>query len=230
MGWIKQDMTSRINFGCTLEKLMDIKSGNFEIPDYNGIEIKTKKIFSKSYLKLFNSSPDGRGLFEIKRLKEKYGYPDSILKNMKVLNISVCANNYLKIGMNYLFKLMVDRENKKLYLNIFDKNGKLIDNETFWSFELLEEKLIRKLQLLAVIDVLTQKNNNIEYYKYIEINFYKLKDFESFIYLIEKGYIRITFKVSVFRTGKRLGQTHDHGTGFEIKEEDLQKLYYLIKV
>lgn len=169
-------------------------------------------------------------MFEIKRLKEKYGYPDSILKNMKVLNVSVYANNYLKIGMNYLFKLMVDRENKKLYLNVFDKNGKLIDNETFWSFELLEEKLIRKLQLLAVIDVLTQKNNNIEYYKYIEINFYKLKDFESFIYLIEKGYIRIIFKVSVFRTGKRLGQTHDHGTGFEIKEEDLKKLYYSIKV
>ena len=58
---------------------------------------------------------------------------------------------------------------------------------------------------------------------------YKLKDFETFINLIEKGIIRISLKIGVFRTGKRVGKIHDHGTSFCIEENNLDKLYDLIE-
>ena len=73
-GWIRCD-NPKTNPGDFFEELLDIKSGSFEIPDFKNIEIKTRKAFSKSYLKLFNATPDGNNLFEIKRIQKKYGYP-----------------------------------------------------------------------------------------------------------------------------------------------------------
>ena len=67
--------------------------------------------------------------------------------------------------------------------------------------------------------------NNEEYFKYYKIDLYKLNDIDNFIYLLENGIIRITFKMSVFRTGPRYGQMHNHGTSFDIKENYLIKLY-----
>lgn len=225
MDWIKQGEKNYVNHGCILEKLLGVNASYFEIPDFEGIEIKAKKLFSKSCIKLFNATPDGEGLFEIKRLRDTYGYPDAKKSGMKVLNISVNTNNFLPIGTNYLFRLEVNKDDKKIFLNIYERSNGLIDNQTSWSFEMLEEKLLRKLQILALVDVLHKKSNGTEYYKYTNISFYKLKSFDSFIKLIENGKIIITFKISVFRNGKRIGQTHDHGTSFEIKEEYLKDLY-----
>jgi hypothetical protein len=230
MGWIKSDSKNTSSAGCKLEQLMNIKSGKFEIPDYNGIEIKTKKLFSKSYIKLFNATPDGKYLFETKRLRDKYGYPDSKLKDVKVFNGSVSAEKLSKIGSIYSYKLRVDRKDKKIYLTIYNKKGNIIDEDTYWTFNLLEEKLLRKLQLLAVIDVLYKKENVNDYYCYNDVTFYKLRGFETFIDLVEKGFIRVTFKISIFRSGNRYKEMHDHGTCFEIKEENLKRLYEIVKI
>lgn len=229
MGWIKSDRNSPSGIGCTFERLLKVKSENFEISDYEGIEIKTRKAFSNSYIKLFNATPDGKHMFQVKRLNEKYGYPDSIIRTVKVFNISICANKSNQVGQ-YMFKLYVNRNEKKIYLNVYNKTSKLVDEETFWSFELLKEKLLRKLQLLAVVEALYKRNHNDDYYHYNCISFYKLKDFKTFIDLIEKGFIRVTFKVGVFRSGKRYKEMHDRGTGFEIREEDLKELYYVISI
>lgn len=57
-----------------------------------------------------------------------------------------------------------------------------------------------------------------------------MKGFKEFLSLIEQGKIRINFKISVYREGERKGDTHDHGTSFEIQEENLQKLFWNIKL
>ena len=222
-GWIKCD-NPKTNPGNFFEELLDIKSGNFEIPDFENIEIKTRKTFSKAYLKLFNATPDGNNLFEIKRIQEKYGYPHYQMKNARVFNCSIYSNESHRVG-NYYFKLKIDRDKEKLFLNIFLKNGELIDENTNWSFDLLKEKLYRKLKVLAVVDVFEKKGQGHSYYKYNNINFYQLKDFDTFIDLIDLGIIRVTFCINVFKSGKRIGQTHDHGTSFQITEKNLIKLY-----
>ncbi|CDF12292.1 unknown [Mycoplasma sp. CAG:776] len=108
------------------------------MPDYNGIEIKTKLGYTNSYTILFNLKPSG---IEMKELCMRYGYPDK------------------ETNKNILYDWPTARNNKK-------------------------------------------------YYKYYQIKYYKLKNFNKFIELIEQGTIRISFKIGFFksRTKKDLYQ------------------------
>ncbi len=67
MGWVKSVNEGKGSIGLTFENLLGKEKENFELPDYLGIELKTHQKYSKSYTTLFNATPDGRYLFEIKR-------------------------------------------------------------------------------------------------------------------------------------------------------------------
>ena len=67
------------------------------------------------------------------------------------------------------------------------------------------------------------------YYYYHDIAFYKLKDFDTFISLVDKGIVEITFKIGTHKSGSRIGKVYDHGTDFSIKVKDLELLYDIIR-
>lgn len=224
IGWIKSIRKGSTGIGATFENVMGLNENSFEIPDFNGIEIKTKRNYSNSYTSLFNYSPEGKYCYKIEQLKNKFGYPDKIIKNCKVLNKSFFCNIKVRVS-NYYFTLKVDRSLKKVILKIIDLYGNLIEDEIYWDFKEIEEKLNRKLHFLAFVNASRKITNKEEYFKYYKMDLYKLKDFDTFIYLLENGIIRITFKMSIFRTGLKCGQIHNHGTSFDIKEEDLLKLF-----
>lgn len=228
IGWIETAIKGPSGVGITFERLLHKEIENFEIPDYEDIEIKTRSADVKKYITLFNCTPDETYLFEIKRICGDYGLPDKIVKSQKVFYGLFYANKKSIVG-NHLFKLKVDRYNERIYLCVYDRNNNLIDDTTFWSFELLNEKLQRKMKLLALVNASYKKEFYQVYYKYTAISFYKLKDFDSFIQAIEKGIIRIVFKIGVFRSGRRFGQLHDHGTGFELKFDSIGEIYNLIE-
>ncbi len=225
-GWIECNNKNSNVAGIMLEEFLEIHSENFEIPDYNSIEIKTKVATKEKYVSLFCASPDSY-LFETKRLYEKYGYINC--KSQKVLNFSCYGGYYKKIKSNYFVKLNVDRENKKVILEIYDNKYKIIDKYSSWSFDLLKEKLYRKLNFLCMINGEKRFSHNKLFIKYTDYKFYKLKNFDKFIDLLDKGYIRIAFTIDLFQTGKKIGQVHDHGTKFCIKEENLELLFDFIK-
>lgn len=230
MGYIKATRSGVTGIGKTFEDLLGKKEDTLEVPDYHGIEIKTKRGYSRAYTTLFNATLKGKREFEIKRITNTYGYPDSILKKTKVLNVSVQANCSTFVGGRYLFKLLVDYEQERIYLMICDKDMLFLEQKAYWEFQTLKEKLERKFQYLALVKAWPKSVNGIEYYKYYDIEFYHLKSFAEFLNLIEEGTIRITFKVGVFRTGKRSGEMHDRGTGFEIQEGDMHRLFQKINV
>ena len=224
LGWIKSIRKGSTGIGATFEKLLGVNENSFEIPDFDGIEIKTKRNYSNSFTSLFNYSPEGKYSYEIEKIKDKYGYPDKIIKKYKVLNKSFYCNTKIRVS-NYYFILKVNMESKKIILNIIDLYGKLVENNIYWDFDEIKEKLNRKLHFLAFVNASRKIINNDEYFKYYKMDLYELKDFNTFIYLVEKGIIRITFKMSIFREGTKIGQLHNHGTSFDIKEEDLSKLF-----
>lgn len=230
MGWIKSDSNDTGGIGKTFERLIGIPNNEFEIPDFNEIEIKTKTQYSDAYTTLFNCSPTGPHYHEVERLKDEYGYPDSKLKEYKVLNTSINSTEKNKVGLNYFFKLSIDKRNEKIYLLIYDKKGVLIENNVYWDFDILEEKLYRKLKYLAYVKAFKKKINDQKYFKYYEMKFYKLKDFNTFIELLDMGIIKTSIKIGIFRDEKRKGKIHDHGTSFCIQEKDLNKLYDLIEI
>lgn len=225
MGWIMSKRSGSTGVGYTFENLLNIEENSFEIPDYNSIEIKTQRAKSNSYVNLFNAVPDGENLCEIERLRTNYGYPDKILKNCKVINCDVWANRLENLGSKYKTKLQVDRDNQKIKLIILDNCLQIVDNKISWSFDLLKNKLFRKLNYLAFIKADSKFMHGVEYFKYKELIIYKLKNFDTFIKLIEDGFIKVTFKSGVVRMGRKKGKTDNHGTGFSILRKNLDKLY-----
>src|SRR5574344_982858 len=86
MGYVPAVNNYNSGIGLTFEKLLGLSNNDLEIPDYNGIEIKTRRAYSKSFITLFNATPDGEYLFQIKRIKKKYGYYDMQEYKYKVFN------------------------------------------------------------------------------------------------------------------------------------------------
>lgn len=228
--WIEGLGTGTGNVGITFEKMLGKSQENFEIPDFGKIEIKTKLKNGKSDITLFHASPDGELFFETRRLVQLYGYPDPILHDVPILNGNIYATRKKSLSKDFQFKLRVNYKSKKLILLVFNKDGVLIDDATWWSFELLEKKLYRKLYFLAYIQADKKFLNGKCHFKYEKISFYKIKSFSKFIQLINIGVIYISLTIGTFRTGKRKGEMHDHGTCFRINPSKLELLYEKIKI
>lgn len=225
IGWLELDRTNYGNIGITFEKLVGLTRNELEIPDFGSIEIKTKSTSKYDYITLFSCVPTGPHYHEVERIKDLFGYPDSKLKNSKVLNGEIFCNKLSKIGKDFYFKLNVYKEEQKITLSVYDKMKNKIEEKVYWDFDILEEKLNRKLTYLALVNVDKKVINKKTFFRYNMLNLYKIKGFNVFIYLIESGFIKVNFKLGVFRDKKRLGKIHDRGTAFLIEKKYITKLF-----
>ena len=225
LGWVKSLRKGPTGVGYTFEKLLGKEEDFYPIPDFGNIEIKAHRKSSNYSITLFNATPDGENFFEIKRIYNKYGHYSSSDKKNKVLKNCAISNKLSNVGIWYKFSLFVSDFDKKVFLCGFDKNNILIDMHSFWSYEYLEERVLGKIKYLAFISADNKTVGGVEYYRYTDLQFYKLKSFSKFIDLVKKGKIIVTFKIDIFKNGNRTGQIHDHGTGFNINSDDLSLLY-----
>lgn len=226
LGWIECENKNKSVTGKTLENLLEINPDNFEIPDYNSIEIKTKVSKRENYIDLFCATPDSYVL-EIKRLYDKYSYLDS--NSTRILNFTLYGEFVKPINDKYSAKLRIDDKRKMVILEIYDKNNQLVDNFSSWSFSLLKEKLYRKLKYVCLVEGEKNFSHNTLFVKYTKYKFYELKGFKEFIELLKRGQIRISFTIGVYKSGKKAGKIHDHGTQFSIRKENMNLLFNELK-
>jgi len=224
-GYIKSINNYKNGAGLTVENELGSTGGDFNIPDFLDIEIKTVYKFRYSDIDLFNCAPDGKYFPAALWLADNYGYPDTDYKNIKVFKGNVYGNVAKNIGYKYCFKLNVNYKNKRVELQIY-KNNIMINNEIYWDFDSLKSKLERKDSKLAVFKFIRKLINNEWYYKYENLYMYKLKNFETFLDLINQGIIFATFKVGIHKSGKYIGKISDHGTSFRIYFGNMHKLFY----
>ena len=224
-GYIKSITSAKNGCGITLEHLLHASGGDFCIPDFDGIELKAIRDYDYADFDLFNASPDGKYVFPTQWIANKYGYPDKDYKDIKVFKGDIFGNSLNKIGLFNYFKLKVDKEKEKIILEVYNYHKALINNEIYWDFDTLKSKLERKLQNLAIINVDKLYSNKEYYYFYKNIKMYTLKSFETFIDLIDNGFIFITFKTGVAKSGKYIGKFQDHGTAFRISKNNIEKLF-----
>lgn len=227
-GYIKgQVIKSKGSSGLTFERLIGKENDEFQLADYNGIEIKVKNNirYSFRYLTLFSLVPSNCFGIILKELRHNYGVPDKNYSNVNILMKSVFAHMKTSTEGGYSFKLEIKHSEKKIYLYIYDSNDILIDKNIYWDFEDIISAIKRKLNYLALIKYNSKLIDNQKHFKYTNINFYKFKGVDTFFELIEKGIIRVYICLGVFKSGPKEGQEHDHGIRFEIKERDLLKLY-----
>ena len=123
LDWIECKNKNKSVTGKTLENLLEINPDNFEIPDYNTVEIKSKVSKRENYIDLFCATPDSYVL-ETKRLYDKYAYLDS--NNYKILNFVLYGEFLKPINNKYSAKLRIDYKNKKVIMEVYNKNNELI--------------------------------------------------------------------------------------------------------
>lgn len=223
-GYIKTTREGDTGIGKTFEDLIGKEEDHEEKPDFRGIEIKTKEDgTSTGYITLFCASPRGPHEYETHYLVDKYGYPDVIFKNKKVLNRSIYSGNLR--GNKYLFALKIDYRKMIIKLKILDNFLETMEDEIYWTYYDLETKLYRKHRYLAIVKASKKIIKGNTYYKYNDIEFYKIKNFDSFIKLIEQGKIRVNLRIGIYRSGKREGEIHDRGSAFQIRESDILRLF-----
>lgn len=225
MGFVESKRKGNGGIGYTFETLLGKCEENFPIPDFNGIEIKTCRKNAKGNIHLFSATPDGDFLFPIERVLKYLGYPDKKIPTTAIFNMNFTAKEFSAIGWYKEGKIIVNRKLKKVDFIARTIYGEKFPLDTSWSFKMLEDRLNLKLKYLAIITADVKFVNRIESFHYNHIKFYKFKDFENFISLIEKGYIKVSFNIGVFRCNNKKGKIHDRGVGFSINKKYLDLLY-----
>ena len=225
MGWIKSLRKGYSGIGYTFETLIGKEEDNFPIPDYDKYEIKTMRIFSKRVVHLFTIVPDGDFLYPMQRVLDILGYPDKNNNKYRIFNIDFNCLDYKQIGYYRKGIISINRDKKKIELIARDHLNNNLNVDTSWSFKMLEERLYLKLKKLIIIDAYVKKIENQEYFRYQRFHYFILKDFDSFIDAIEKGYIKIGFKIGYIKEGKNKGQLKSRGTVFSIEFVNLEKIY-----
>lgn len=162
-GYIKGITNNYSSIWRTFENELRLPENEFFLPDYYGIEIKTRRAYSKSAITLFNATPDGEDLFEIERLKNNYGYPCKSDRNYKVIYIEAFWDRLNFAGVKYQYRIDVDRSDNRIYLCVYNKYSKLIERKIYWSFDYIRERVLLKLNYLAVVNAWTNQKDGWNY-------------------------------------------------------------------
>lgn len=227
-GWIESKRNGYTGIGYTFEEEIGKNEDCLPLYDYKDIEIKVHNKKSTYPIHLFNAAPDGDEIYPIKRIVDTLGYPDKLLPKYKVFNTSASGKKFTNIGYYKRIKLKVDYEKQKIFLIALNNNNDSYGLKISWSFDLIRDRIKNKIKKIAVVDADIKKIDGKDYFKYNKINFYTIKDFKTFIKLIDEGVIIITFKIGRFRSGPREGEIHDRGTDFSISINNINKLYDLV--
>jgi len=230
IGWIKERQHGKGSCGYTFESLLNKSEDDFPIPDYHDIEIKTMNDNTKTNLHLFNLTPDGDYLFPIERLLNEIGCRDKDNRNIKILYRSFNSRNYTNVIYGRKAFIKVNYAEEKVELVVLNNRVENINVGVSWSFTYLKERLLSKLQYLALVRASSCIICGEGYYHYHKLSFYKLKSFDTFINLIDSGFIDITFKIGYHKDDKKFGKIYDHGTDFSINVNNLELLYDEIKL
>lgn len=229
-GWIEgvnQNTTNSV--GITFEKLLGKQPDSMFFPDIEDIEIKCSQRYSRYPISLFSLAFDGPYLYETNRILQKYGISDHKYRNNKKINAELYLNKKTLVNYKYQFELRIDKKDKKLYLYIYDKNNNLLDKEAFIEFETIKARLKCKLSKLAMVYASKKEIDNIKYFRYYEMTIYELKNFDTFIELLEKEIILISFICRTSRSGKEEGRQRNKNLVFQINKDNLSLLFNQIK-
>lgn len=223
--WIKNENKSWGSVGLTFEKQLNKKADSMFFPDYLGTEIKCTTLNSKYPLFLFTLAFDGPSFPEINRLVENFGYPDKDFPDKKILFETINSKNIQNHKNKYNFKLEINYEEEKIYLCVYDSFQNLIEKESFVYFDSIKNHLTVKLNKMALIFAANKVINKEKYFHYYRMEIYKLKNFNTFLNLLEKEIIEVDLIARINKSGKDIGRYRNKNLVFKIKKEDIWKLF-----
>lgn len=221
-GWIESISNNWGSIGLTFEKEIGKKPDSSYTPDYNDIEIKCTGRYSRYPIYLFTIAFDGPSDNEITRITDTYGYRDKDFPDKKVLFERI--NNIISTKNGYYFKIEIDYLKKILYFCIYDLEHVLIEKTSYITFESLEEHINTKLTKIAIVHASVKKNSK-KYFRYYNLALYKIKDFETFLKLIDNNILDINIISRISKSGSSKGRYHNKNIIFSISKNNLKELF-----
>ncbi|MBR4198501.1 MAG: MvaI/BcnI restriction endonuclease family protein [Bacteroidales bacterium] len=226
MGYVRSHRTNNTGIGKTFEDLIGVTENNLAQPDFAGYEIKSHRDSAQSYVTLFTKCPSfPRGANSY--LRNKFGIPYEDFPEIKQLHTSMFANKPNNFGGKYSFQLINDRKKRCIFIAVYSlRTKKMLDCSCGYSYDALNKVLKRKLKNLFYVSAQSKKDKNgKEAFYFDKAEIFEQPSITNFINLIDNGIIMFDIRIGAYKSGKYFGKTHDHGSGFRIKEKDLPKLY-----
>lgn len=224
MGLIKVMRKGSGGCGYTFETLLGKKEDQECKPDFKSIEIKCKYGFAKNHLGLFTCAPKRNGMSVVNYMYENYAYENIENAQASKMFALKIFSHYTINKNGFTFRLGVNDIDEKVYLKAY-LNDEFLENICSWDFQVLDEKLLTKLSTLALVDCYPYKRDNEDYVKYCKITFYRLKSFEKFLNLIKNDTICVQTYLyeRTDEPGNKVVETH--GFQFQIRKENIERLY-----
>ncbi len=222
MGWIKTHRSGPTGIGKTLEDLLGIIENNIDGPDFGDYELKSCRLDSNSMLTIFTKTPQPQGAANTLRMT--FGYSSDAYDNdEKVLHSTLSADRFVPVA-DTGHSLKVSCSDTKI--SIIAEDGK---EYAYWTRDKLKEAFEKKYKGKFVYAKAHSRGSGAnEEFKFVEAYEVSGFDYDAFVSLLEQGKIYIDLRIGQYHGGAKNGQTHDHGTGFRIKEND-QSLLFKVK-
>jgi len=215
MGWIRTHRSGPTGIGKTLEDLLGIPENNLDEPDFGEYELKSCRLDSQSMLTMFTKTPQPARANTY--LRQKYGYSSSAYDNdEKVLHSTLTAARFVPIAdTGNSLKIVCDDDK----ISIANQNE--IEN-VFWDRTALRRAFEKKYKNKFVYAKAESRGSGAnEEFHFVEAYEVSGFDYDAMIDLLEQGKIFIDLRIGQYPDGR----THDHGTGFRIRESDHHLLF-----
>lgn len=231
LGWIQSNRFHDTGIGKTFEDFIGVVENNKSSADYkNLIELKSARELSEAMITLFTKSPEPRGVNNT--LREKYGYFDEEHKDLKILHTTFSADKFNICKEKFGFRLMVDEEGERINISIKDILNNKIDDSTnaFYPFKKIKNIIQKKCKTIIFISAECKKEDGKEFFKFNKAIMLSGLTFSKFLTALKDGTIKYDIRAGVYRTGDKRGNTHDHGSGFRIHKNDLEKVFTVTEI
>jgi len=213
MGWVRTHRIGNTGIGKTLEDLLGIRENNIPGPDACGnIELKATRKPTISMLTLFTKSPQPDSINT--RLLQRFGYVTSESNNRPILHTTISGTDYnnLRGSPGFIINVNSDR------INLVHSEQGVV---AYWDRNQLRNVFERKLPQLMYVMANYRGSGDAEEFYFNEAYLLKGFSFEDFGQLLEDGNIYIDIRIGQYPDGR----THDHGTAFRVKQDELDNCF-----
>ncbi len=225
LGFVKSKRRHDTGIGKTFEDYAGVKENNLAQDDLYGYEIKSHREDASCYITLFTKAPSfpkGANAY----LNSNYGTPYEDNPALHRIHTSMFATAKNTYHGRLSFQMVNDRQNRVLKIAIYNlTTDRKLDDRVGYTYEALEKILNKKLHNLFYVSAIRRKDQNGESFHFNNAEIYTSPSLDRFLDLLDNGKIMYDIRIGSYRSGRNIGKTHDHGSGFRILEKNLPLLY-----
>lgn len=218
MGFVPSEKHGDTCIGMTLEKLLGIPPNSLPVPDYKGIELKSKRIpvkgHGKSLQTLFAQVPDWkRSPFDNRRILEVFG-KENLEKHRRELN---CTVKNVKNAQG----LWLEVREKLDDLVSVGETEKFRGDVVVWSLQYLKDRMLSKHKETFWVAAESKVYDGKEFFRYDSVVHTRRPQVEQMPALFDDG----TLSVDILLHTKPTGSVRDRGYLFRMPAQKIATLF-----